>query len=77
MSEDKVTPSIFIYTQKDVANTAISVSSLAAFGATLGTFVSPGPGSVIGGLLGSVAGLAVERYIDRKPPTQTTVGSAQ
>jgi outer membrane lipoprotein SlyB len=75
MSEDRI-HTILTYTQKDVANTAVSVSSLAALGATVGTFVAPGAGSVIGGLAGGLAGLVVERYIDRKPATQTTVGSA-
>jgi hypothetical protein len=77
MSEDKTIHTILTYTQKDVANTAVSVSSLAALGATVGTFVAPGAGSVIGGLAGGLAGLVVERYIDRKPATQTTTGSAE
>lgn len=77
MSGDKTVHPILSYTKKDVANTAVSVSSLAALGATVGTFLAPGAGSVIGGLAGSVAGVIVERFIDRKPADQTTVGSAQ
>jgi outer membrane lipoprotein SlyB len=77
MSKDRTMHTILTYTQRDVANTAVSVSSLAALGATVGTFVAPGAGSVIGGLAGSLAGLVVERYIDRKSATQTKAGSAQ
>jgi Glycine zipper len=58
--------SIFTYTQRDVANVAVSVSSTAAVGATVGTFVAPGPGSVVGGLVGGLVGLVIERVIDRK-----------
>jgi len=77
MSENRTIHTFLTYTQKDVANTAVSVSSLAALGATVGTIVAPGAGSVIGGLAGSLVGLIVERYIDRKPATQTTASSAE
>jgi len=75
MSEDRATHTILTYTQKDVANTAVSVSALA--GATVGTFIVPGPGSVIGGLVGGLTGLVVERYIDRKPASQPKARSGQ
>jgi hypothetical protein len=42
MSEQKRAPNILTYTQKDIANTAVSVSSLAALGARAGTFVAQG-----------------------------------
>jgi hypothetical protein len=77
MSEDRATHTILTYTQKDVANTAVSVSALAAFGATVGTFIVPGPGSVIGGLVGGLTGLVVERYIDRKPASRPKARSGQ
>jgi hypothetical protein len=64
MSEGRTRRTILTYTQKDVANTALSVSSLAAIGATAGTFVVPGAGSVVGGLVGGLAGFLVERVID-------------
>jgi hypothetical protein len=67
MSKRPTTYGLFTYTQKDVANTALSVSSLAALGATAGTAIIPGLGSVVGGLVGGLAGLVVERVIDRKP----------
>jgi outer membrane lipoprotein SlyB len=76
MSEDRTTHTILTYTQKDVANTAVSVSSLAALGATVGTFIAPGAGSVIGGLAGGLAGLVVERYIDRRPSSPRTTASS-
>jgi hypothetical protein len=65
--------SFFAYTQKDVANTALSVSSLAALGATAGTTIAPGPGSVVGGLVGGLAGFVIERLVDLKPSTQREV----
>jgi len=70
MSERSATR-FFVYTQRDVANTAVSVSSLAALGATAGTTIAPGPGSVVGGLVGGLAGFVIERIIDRKPPNET------
>jgi outer membrane lipoprotein SlyB len=73
MSERPSTNGLFVYTQRDVANTALSVSSLAAIGATAGTAVVPGIGSVVGGLVGGIAGLVVERLIDRKPASEESV----
>lgn len=70
MSEGRTRRTVLSYTQKDVANTALSVSSLAALGATAGSFVVPGPGSVIGGIVGGLAGILVERVIDLKPTRQ-------
>jgi hypothetical protein len=70
MSNRPRTHGLFTYTQKDVANTALSVSSLAALGATAGTAIVPGVGSVVGGLVGGFAGFVVERFIDRKPAEQ-------
>jgi hypothetical protein len=67
MSDD-ASKGFFTYTQRDVANTALSVSSLAALGATAGTTFAPGPGSVVGGFVGGLAGLFLERFIDLKPP---------
>ena len=67
---------IFTYTQKDIANVAVSVSSTAAVGATIGTFVAPGPGSVFGGFVGGLVGLAIERFIDRKPTEQPKIHSS-
>jgi hypothetical protein len=68
-------PTIFTYTQKDIANTALSVSSLAAIGATAGTAIIPGAGSVVGGLVGGLAGLIIERVIDRKSTNQASSSS--
>ena len=78
MSERPISHGFLTYTQKDVANTALSVSSLAALGATAGTAFVPGPGSIFGGLVGGLAGLIVERFIDRKStPEVSTPASGQ
>jgi zinc transporter ZupT len=76
MNERQTARHFLSYTQRDVANTAVSVSSLGALGATVGTFIVPGVGSVLGGLVGGLAGVIVERYIDRKPSAQPTVRSS-
>jgi hypothetical protein len=60
-------PQIFIFTQKDVANSALYVSSGSTIGAIAGTIIIPGPGTVVGGLVGGLAGLIIERVVDRKP----------
>jgi outer membrane lipoprotein SlyB len=65
-------PLIFVYTPKDVANTALSVSTVAALGATAGTTIAPGPGTVIGAVVGGLAGFIVERIVDRKFPHQSS-----
>jgi hypothetical protein len=78
MSDRPMSHGLFTYTQKDLANTALSVSSLAALGATAGTAIIPGAGSVVGGLVGGVVGLIVERFIDLKPgPEASTSRSGQ
>jgi hypothetical protein len=76
MNERQTARRILSYTQREVANTAVSVSSLGALGATVGTFIVPGVGSVLGGLVGGLAGLVVERYIDLKPGDQPTARSS-
>jgi hypothetical protein len=63
---------VFTYTQRDIANVAVSVSSTAAVGATVGTFIAPGPGSVVGGLVGGLVGLVIERVIDRNSSTEAS-----
>jgi len=73
MSEAQPPHTIFTYTQKDIANVAVSVSSTAAVGATIGTFVAPGPGSVVGGFVGGLLGFAFERFIDRKSTEEPKV----
>lgn len=77
MSERPITHGFFTYTQKDIANTALSVSSLAAIGATAGTAFVPGVGSVVGGLVGGLAGIVIERFIDRKSSNETNARSGQ
>lgn len=71
MSERPITR-FFTYSQRDVANTALSVSSLAVLGATAGTALVPGAGTVVGGFVGGLAGLVLERVIDVKPTDQVT-----
>jgi hypothetical protein len=61
------TPKFFTFTQKDVANSALYVSSGATIGATTGTVIMAGVGTVVGGLVGGLAGLIIERVVDRKP----------
>jgi len=61
---------LFTFTQRDVANIAVSISSTAVVGATAGSFIAPGPGTVVGTLLGGLTGLAIERFVDRKVATQ-------
>jgi Glycine zipper len=77
MSDSTNRHTILTYTQKDVANTALSVSSLAALGAITGTFVVPGLGSVVGGLVGGLGGIVVERFLDRKSSQPVNVASEQ
>jgi outer membrane protein with glycine zipper len=54
-------------TQKDVANTAFGISS----GATIGTIVNPGFGSVVDAVVSGVVGVVIEKMVDRKPNEAT------
>lgn len=57
----KVTPSA----NTVAANTALAVSGGALVGAAVGTFFLPGIGSAIGAVVGSLGGVAGERWLDR------------
>lgn len=49
-----------------VANSAFAISGGAAVGAIVGSIIMPGAGSALGALVGALAGVAGERFYDRR-----------